>query len=605
MAENVNIRELLQQHWVRLMKDLSVDDLVQHLYAAKVFTESMLEEVHIKKLTRDKNFAFLTILQRRGPKALPAFLKALCDTEQEELCELLSPGFMPANKTDINLNPVLSNSGKEPTPPLTITIPANTSTFGNVVTQTEPSPYPSPNATPKSPPSANIKLSRPGSRPNSLYGSIGLGLDSLTPGYSALDTSISPESPVKDFKTCFDIHVNQIPNNPIPSNVLNLVFNNTGVYRNFTEPKGLCLIVNNRDFSNSAIGLHYREGSDRDCMHLSWLFEKLGYKVIIEKDLEAEALEQRLETFAQNPEHEYADSAVIAILSHGQEQGIYGTDGLVVKTKTLMDFLDGDRCPNLIKKPKLFFIQACRGRTRQIGVELPATLELDSRQPRSRHGSGVERKRSLTPDHLDESPLTRTASGGVGPRRLHIFSPPNKSPREHEDAIRDIDQPDPPVPPLTLIDPHGAEADAEPSPVRRTIPKYSDMLISYSTIPGHVSFRQGEGTWYIRAIIDVFSQHAHEKDIHALLTMVNRKVATCATSDYSFKQMPAPVNHLMKDFYFFPGIEEDQLFEIIEQGGDEMDIGADTNGNAVLKLPGNLRKSGRNGKTVGSRFSTL
>jgi len=70
-----------------------------------------------------------------------------------------------------------------------------------------------------------------------------------------------------------------------------MIFNNcTGVYRNF-KPKGLCLIINNQDFSKSSIGLHYRDGSDRDCMYLSWLFEKLGYKVIIEKGLEAEALE--------------------------------------------------------------------------------------------------------------------------------------------------------------------------------------------------------------------------------------------------------------------------------------------------------------------------
>jgi len=81
MAENVDIYELSQQHWVRLMKDLSVDDLVQHLHAAIVFTESMLAEVHIKKLTRDKNFAFTTILQRLGLKALSAFLQALCNTK--------------------------------------------------------------------------------------------------------------------------------------------------------------------------------------------------------------------------------------------------------------------------------------------------------------------------------------------------------------------------------------------------------------------------------------------------------------------------------------------------------------------------------------------
>ena len=33
-------------------------------------------------------------------------------------------------------------------------------------------------------------------------------------------------------------------------------------------------------------------------------------------------------------------------------------------------------------------------------------------------------------------------------------------------------------------------------------------------------------------------------------------MATCSATDNSYKQMPAPVNHLMKDFYFFPGLCE-------------------------------------------------
>ena len=97
-----------------------------------------------------------------------------------------------------------------------------------------------------------------------------------------------------------------------------------------------------------------------------WLFEKLGYKVIIEKDLDAETLESTVQSFAQNPEHQDADSAVVVVLSHGQEAGIYCCDGHIVKCKTLMDFMDGELCPLLIKKPKLFFIQACRGRVRQV-----------------------------------------------------------------------------------------------------------------------------------------------------------------------------------------------------------------------------------------------
>ena len=103
-----------------------------------------------------------------------------------------------------------------------------------------------------------------------------------------------------------------------------------------------------------------------------------------------------------------------------------------------------------------------------------------------------------------------------------------------------------------------------------------------------MSFRREDlGSWYVQAIVDVFSQHAHEKDINSLLTMVNRKVATCSTTDHAFKQMPAPVNHLMKDFYFFPGLyeinqepaeTEEGVGTCVQEQGDEekMDVSPDT-----------------------------
>jgi hypothetical protein len=39
-------------------------------------------------------------------------------------------------------------------------------------------------------------------------------------------------------------------------------------------------------------------------MIYSWLFEKLGYNVILEKDLDAESLENTVQEFAKNSEHQ-------------------------------------------------------------------------------------------------------------------------------------------------------------------------------------------------------------------------------------------------------------------------------------------------------------
>ena len=47
---------------------------------------------------------------------------------------------------------------------------------------------------------------------------------------------------------------------------------------------------------------------------------------------------------------------VFAILSHGDDGCIYGTDG-TVKIKELVDLFRGDICPSLAGKPKIFFFQ--------------------------------------------------------------------------------------------------------------------------------------------------------------------------------------------------------------------------------------------------------
>jgi caspase 7 len=57
-------------------------------------------------------------------------------------------------------------------------------------------------------------------------------------------------------------------------------------------------------------------------------------------------------------EEDHRDSACFAciLLSHGEEDRIYGKDG-VTPIKELTAHFRGDRCKTLLEKPKLFFIQ--------------------------------------------------------------------------------------------------------------------------------------------------------------------------------------------------------------------------------------------------------
>ena len=68
-----------------------------------------------------------------------------------------------------------------------------------------------------------------------------------------------------------------------------------------------------------------------------------------------------LEVEGRNPDHADADCFICIICSHGTREGIYGTDGKILKIEDVTRFFNGHHCPALIEKPKLFFIQACQG----------------------------------------------------------------------------------------------------------------------------------------------------------------------------------------------------------------------------------------------------
>ena len=54
------------------------------------------------------------------------------------------------------------------------------------------------------------------------------------------------------------------------------------------------------------------------------------------------------------------------IMSHGNEKGITGKDGNQVEIETLSSFFTPDQCEGLKDKPKIFFIQACRGSQKDV-----------------------------------------------------------------------------------------------------------------------------------------------------------------------------------------------------------------------------------------------
>ena len=55
------------------------------------------------------------------------------------------------------------------------------------------------------------------------------------------------------------------------------------------------------------------------------------------------------------------DSLLVAILTHGSEEVVFGVDGVPVTMSDVFEPFTSERCPALHHKPKFFIINACRG----------------------------------------------------------------------------------------------------------------------------------------------------------------------------------------------------------------------------------------------------
>lgn len=132
--------------------------------------------------------------------------------------------------------------------------------------------------------------------------------------------------------------------------------------------RGKAIIINNKDFSND---LKVREGTDKDASDLDKCLSKLGFEVTRFDNLTAKDMECKLRE-ADKFDHENSDCFVLAILSHGEEGYIWGTDARI-SINGLIDLFKGTTCPSLAGKPKIFFIQACRGNKLDEGVEIDSS----------------------------------------------------------------------------------------------------------------------------------------------------------------------------------------------------------------------------------------
>ncbi|NXC49634.1 CASP9 protein, partial [Penelope pileata] len=262
------------------------------------------------------------------------------------------------------------------------------------------------------------------------------------------------------------------------------------VYQLRADPCGHCLIFNNVTFSRDS-GLSARAGSDIDCEKLEKRFKSLCFRVRTLRDLKAQEIDLELRKLARL-DHSALDCCLVVILSHGCQTshiqfpgGIYGTDGKTIPIEKIVNYFNGSQCPSLRGKPKLFFIQACGGEQKDQGFEVDL-----------------------------ESPQDETCQGSV-----------------ESDAI-----------PFQAPSGNLDELDATAS-----LPTPGDILVSYSTFPGFVSWRDKvSGSWYVETLDSVLEHYARSEDLLTMLVQVSNAVSAKGR----YKQIPGCFNFLRKKFYF-------------------------------------------------------
>nr|XP_009300531.1 caspase-8-like [Danio rerio] len=126
-------------------------------------------------------------------------------------------------------------------------------------------------------------------------------------------------------------------------------------YRIIKNPRGICVIINNEIFSSF---LRSRTGSDKDREYLAKVFHWLGFEVVEHNNKDTAEMRNILKDLGRTVD---GDCFVCCVLTHGVREGVCGTDGNYLSIDEIREPFTGVNCQKLVGKPKLFFIQACRG----------------------------------------------------------------------------------------------------------------------------------------------------------------------------------------------------------------------------------------------------
>ncbi|XP_011692405.1 PREDICTED: caspase-1-like isoform X2 [Wasmannia auropunctata] len=158
--------------------------------------------------------------------------------------------------------------------------------------------------------------------------------------------------------------------------------------------RGKCIIFNHEKFNLSEMN---REGSLLDVMRLRKSFGNLDFDVETYDNLTHAEIMKKINEVSQLYDHTDNDCLCVIALTHGIQHDMIFAKDVVYSSDTLWKPFTADKCSSLAGKPKLFFIQACRGDQTDGGIQ----LQCSSRSLRPRQTETDSAVSYAIPSHAD------------------------------------------------------------------------------------------------------------------------------------------------------------------------------------------------------------
>ncbi|KAG7237590.1 hypothetical protein INR49_032036 [Caranx melampygus] len=501
-------RQTLRKRSAVLCKQLVVDEmLIQSLQADDILTESMAETIMAEQTSQKRSWRLLLFLPKRGPKAFNSFCAALQETKQQHLCDLLT---QPPEKDDkethvARIQPEGELQGKA----------MQTEKKGemSLLDRQEKSEVSSTTSCPvqesdhclhsESSPRGLVPV-REEDRSKERQRMKRRGRDEQTdksPLPLPTQEGVAAKRARMQESMEFSLDADSPINTPVlpctPDFYLSHCHQS---YRMHSSPRGFALVISNVTFDTcAAVDLDPRKGGEVDDEVLRKVFTELDYMVAVHRDLTAQGMRSCIENFSRRPEHRTVDSCVVCLLSHGVEGAIYGTDGQLLPLDWVFEAFDNAHCPLLQNKPKMFFVQACRGDEMDCGVE-----QID--------GPG----RTCSPS-CEQRDAGREGQGDADSRQRGDMGRP-----------------------------------------RIKLPQRSDMICGFASLKGTAAMRNTKrGSWFIQELNTALRLHARDMHLADIMVQVNGRIKeregyAPGTAHHRCKEMSEFTSSLCKDLYLFP-----------------------------------------------------